>query len=200
MTDWAAALTYYGLLSLFPALIALVSVARPVRRPADHHPPDHRHRHPDRPELGRRHLLRPDRVDHLEPERRRDPASSSGWRSRCGRPRATSAPSCAPRTSPGRRPRGARSSSCGRCRSLVTLAMVIMLALVALALVLTGPIVEAVGDSIGVGDTALTIWDIAKWPVLLGRRDPDVLGALLRGAEREAARASSGSPRAAPSR
>src|SRR5687767_8864606 len=26
MTDWAAALTYYGLLSLFPALIALVSI------------------------------------------------------------------------------------------------------------------------------------------------------------------------------
>src|SRR5918912_2238878 len=26
MSDWAAALTYYGLLSLFPALIALVSV------------------------------------------------------------------------------------------------------------------------------------------------------------------------------
>ena len=26
MTDWAAALTYYGLLSLFPMLIALVSI------------------------------------------------------------------------------------------------------------------------------------------------------------------------------
>ena len=26
MTDWAAALTYYGLLSMFPALIALVSI------------------------------------------------------------------------------------------------------------------------------------------------------------------------------
>src|SRR5689334_1619169 len=26
MTDWAAALTYYGLLSLFPALIALMSI------------------------------------------------------------------------------------------------------------------------------------------------------------------------------
>src|SRR4051812_44511253 len=26
MSDWAAALTYYGLLSLFPALIALVSI------------------------------------------------------------------------------------------------------------------------------------------------------------------------------
>ena len=36
MTDWAAALTYYGLLSLFPALIALVSIVGlfgdPVRR------------------------------------------------------------------------------------------------------------------------------------------------------------------------
>ena len=51
---------------------------------------------------------------------------------------------------------------------LVTLVMLIMLALVALALVLTGPIVQAVGDSIGVGDTALTVWEIAKWPVLLG--------------------------------
>ena len=46
--------------------------------------------------------------------------------------------------------------------------MVIMLALVALALVLTGPVVEAVGDAIGVGDTAVQIWEIAKWPVLLG--------------------------------
>ncbi len=26
LTDWAAALTYYGLLSLFPALIAMVSL------------------------------------------------------------------------------------------------------------------------------------------------------------------------------
>ena len=49
----------------------------------------------------------------------------------------------------------------------VTLLLIVLFALVALSLVLTGPIVEAVGDSIGVGSTALTIWDIAKWPVLL---------------------------------
>ena len=49
----------------------------------------------------------------------------------------------------------------------VTLVLIILFALVAVSLVLTGPVVEAVGDSIGVGDTALTIWDIAKWPVLL---------------------------------
>jgi membrane protein len=27
--------------------------------------------------------------------------------------------------------------------------------------------VQAIGGAIGVGDTALTVWDIAKWPVLL---------------------------------
>jgi membrane protein len=50
---------------------------------------------------------------------------------------------------------------------LVTLVMVILLALVALSLVLTGPVVEEVGDAIGIGSTALTVWDIAKWPILL---------------------------------
>ena len=34
MSDWAAALTYYGLLSLFPALIALVSIVGLVGDPA----------------------------------------------------------------------------------------------------------------------------------------------------------------------
>jgi membrane protein len=50
---------------------------------------------------------------------------------------------------------------------LVTLVMVVTLVIVALALVMTGPVVEAVGDSIGVGGTALQVWDIVKWPVLV---------------------------------
>ena len=33
---------------------------------------------------------------------------------------------------------------------------------------LTGPVAEQVGSSLGSGDTAVTIWDIAKWPVLAG--------------------------------
>ena len=98
MTDWAAALTYYGLLSLFPALIALVSILGLVRRPGGDDRVAHRHRHRDRPRHRRRHLQRPDRVDHLQPVRRRRPASSSASASRSGPPRATSAPSCAPRT------------------------------------------------------------------------------------------------------
>jgi membrane protein len=50
---------------------------------------------------------------------------------------------------------------------LVTLAMIVTLAIVALALVLTGPIVDAVAGPLGVGSTATTIWEIGKWPVLL---------------------------------
>ena len=48
----------------------------------------------------------------------------------------------------------------------VTLAMVIMVAAVLLALVLTGPVVRAVADPIGVGNSAVTVWSYAKWPVL----------------------------------
>ncbi len=48
----------------------------------------------------------------------------------------------------------------------ITLGMVLLLALIALALVLTGPIVEAVADPIGLSDAAVTAWEIAKWPVI----------------------------------
>jgi membrane protein len=51
---------------------------------------------------------------------------------------------------------------------LVTLVLVILLAVIALSLVLTGPIVDAVAGPIGVGSTAVSIWNIAKWPVLIG--------------------------------
>jgi membrane protein len=50
---------------------------------------------------------------------------------------------------------------------LVTLVTVLLAALVALALVLTGPAAQAVGDALGIGATALTVWSIAKWPAML---------------------------------
>ena len=51
-------------------------------------------------------------------------------------------------------------------RMLVTLVLVVLLALVLVALVLTGPIAGAVGSAVGLGTTAVTVWSIAKWPVL----------------------------------
>ena len=50
---------------------------------------------------------------------------------------------------------------------LVTLVTVVLTAVVALGLVLTGPAAQAVGDAIGLGSTLVTVWNIAKWPVLL---------------------------------
>jgi membrane protein len=49
----------------------------------------------------------------------------------------------------------------------LTLFGVLLLSLVAIGLVVTGPIAEAIGDAIGLGDTAVEVWSIAKWPVML---------------------------------
>ncbi|MET1036796.1 MAG: YihY/virulence factor BrkB family protein, partial [Aeromicrobium sp.] len=51
---------------------------------------------------------------------------------------------------------------------VITLFSLVLVALAAAALVLTGPVAEAVGNQIGLGSTAILVWDIAKWPVLLG--------------------------------
>ena len=50
---------------------------------------------------------------------------------------------------------------------LVTVVLLVLVALVALALVLTGPVAQAVGDAIGLGSTVVTVWNIAKWPVVV---------------------------------
>ncbi|WNB85049.1 YihY/virulence factor BrkB family protein [Cellulomonas sp. ATA003] len=49
---------------------------------------------------------------------------------------------------------------------LITLIAVVIIAVVALALVVSGPLAEAIGNAVGLGDAALTVWSIAKWPVL----------------------------------
>ncbi len=48
----------------------------------------------------------------------------------------------------------------------ITFVMTTILAFVLVALVLTGPLAEAIGNEVGLGDTALTIFGIAKWPIL----------------------------------
>lgn len=50
---------------------------------------------------------------------------------------------------------------------LITLVTVVLAAVVALGLVVTGPAAEAVGNAIGLGSTVVTVWNIAKWPVML---------------------------------
>ena len=50
---------------------------------------------------------------------------------------------------------------------LVTLVSVILVALVLLGLIVSGPVAQSVGNMVGLGSTAVTVWNIAKWPVML---------------------------------
>ncbi|MDQ3103376.1 MAG: YihY/virulence factor BrkB family protein [Actinomycetota bacterium] len=166
MTDWAAALTYYGLLSLFPALIALVSLLGLV---AD-------------PEETTRAIT--DIVTEIGPataaETFRGPIESiTSNQSAAGLllivGLATALWSASGYIGAFMRasnviwetPEGRPFLKLRPLQLLVTLVMVVLLAFVALALVLTGPVVEAVGDAIGIGSTATDVWDIAKWPFLV---------------------------------
>ena len=44
---------------------------------------------------------------------------------------------------------------------------VVLLAVSSVAVVLTGGLAKQVGNLVGVGSSAVSVWDIAKWPVLV---------------------------------
>jgi membrane protein len=50
---------------------------------------------------------------------------------------------------------------------VLTLAGLLLAAAVAVMLVVSGPIAETVGNAIGLGSVAVTTWNIVKWPVIL---------------------------------
>ncbi len=50
---------------------------------------------------------------------------------------------------------------------LITLIVLVLVVIMGLLLVLSGPVAQAVGDAIGLGSTAVTVWNIAKWPVMV---------------------------------
>lgn len=49
---------------------------------------------------------------------------------------------------------------------LVTVIAIVLLVIAAIILVVSGPVTDAVGNALGLGDAPQTIWSIAKWPVL----------------------------------
>jgi membrane protein len=165
LSDWAAALTYYGLLSLFPALIALVSL---VGLFGD-------------PQSTTRTVT--DIVTRIGPQSAAQTFSGpiesiTSHRSTAGIAlvvgllvalwSASGYVGAFMRASNViyETPEGRPIWKLRPLQILVTLVLVILMAVVALGLVLTGPIVDAVAEPIGVSSTATTIWDIAKWPVL----------------------------------
>jgi membrane protein len=165
LTDWAAALTYYGLLSLFPALIAMVSLIGIFGDPKS----------------------TTDSLTEIITEI--GPASAaetfegpiksitensgtaglalilglaaSLW-SASGYIGAFMRASNIIYETPEGRP----FWKLRPLQLLVTLAMIILVTLLAVSLVLTGPVVEAVAGPLGIGSTAVDVWNIAKWPVM----------------------------------
>jgi membrane protein len=165
LMDWAAALTYYGLLSLFPALIVLVSILGLLGDPQS------------------TTRIVTDVVTAIGPQSAAETFSGPIESITSNRDTAgtllvisllTALWSASGYTGAFIRasnviyetPEGRPFWKLRPLQLLITLAMVLMLAVIALSLVLTGPVVEAVADPIGVGDAAITAWDIAKWPAL----------------------------------
>ncbi|HTE72437.1 MAG TPA: YihY/virulence factor BrkB family protein [Actinomycetes bacterium] len=164
-TDWAAALTYYGVLAVFPAAIALLSIIGLVGDP----------------KKTTDQLLQI--VDTLGPssatetfagpiEQIASRPSQAGLALVIGL--ATALWSASGYVGAfGRAANAIYEVEEGRpfyklrpLQLLVTMVCVILLAAVALALVVTGPVTQAIGDAVGIGSAALTAWDIAKWPVM----------------------------------
>jgi len=165
LSDWAAALTYYGLLSLFPMLIALVSIVGLFADPRSTTQTVTDIVTRIGPQSGAQTFAGP--IKSITSNR-----GSAGvlfvlglatalW-SASGYIGAFIRASNVIYESPEGRP-------FWKLRPLqlaVTLVMVILVAAVLMALVLTGPVVRAVADPIGVGSSAVTIWGYAKWPIL----------------------------------
>jgi membrane protein len=165
LSDWAAALTYYGLLSLFPALIALVGVLGLVGDP----------------QSTTSNIT--DIVTKLGPKSAAQTFSgpiksitsnrgSAGlvlilgvavalWSASSYVGAFMRASSIIYET-----PEGRPFWKLRPLQILVTLTMIVLLAVVALGIVMTGPIVNAVAKPIGAGSNAITVWNIAKWPIL----------------------------------
>jgi membrane protein len=166
LTDWGAALTYYAVLSIFPALLALVSIVGLFGDPV-------------KTTRGLTEV-----ISKLGPESAtstfQGPIQSLTSNRQAAGVLLIVGLGTALWTASGYVGAFIRASNAiyaveeGRpfwklrpLQILVTLTMILVLALVSVALVLTGPIANAVGGVIGLGEAAVTAWEVAKWPVLL---------------------------------
>ncbi|MFD5076835.1 YihY/virulence factor BrkB family protein [Streptomyces sp. NPDC058371] len=164
LSDRAAALTYYGVLSLFPALLVLVSllgVAGPgvtdklLENVRDLAP-------------GPARQILHDAVVQLG-----DSGGTGGVLAIVGLLAALWSASgyvaAFIRTSNAvyDLPEGRPVWKLTPLRLVLTVALMLLLAVSALIVVFTGPLAHRAGTAVGLGDAAITAWSIAKWPVLL---------------------------------
>lgn len=165
LSDWAAALTYYGLLSLFPALIAMVSLIGIFGNPQTTTAKLTEIITEIGPESGAETFKGP--IESIVKNQ-----SAAGFAFVLGLAAALWSASgyvgAFIRASNiiYETPEGRPFWKLRPLQIAVTLAMIVMMALLAVGLVLTGPVVEAIAKPIGLSSTAVDVWNIAKWPVM----------------------------------
>jgi membrane protein len=166
LSDWAAALTYYGILALFPALIALVSLVGLFGDPASTTKTLTQIVTKIGPSSAAQTLSGP--IQSITSNQ-----SAAGFALVLGLAAALWSASgyvgAFMRASNiiYETPEGRPIWKLRPLQILVTLVMVILAAIVGLSVVLTGPIVSAVASPLGLSSTAVTVWNYAKWPVLV---------------------------------
>ncbi|HWT95470.1 MAG TPA: YihY/virulence factor BrkB family protein [Solirubrobacteraceae bacterium] len=164
LTHWAAALTYYGVLSIFPALLALVSILGLIGPSATQPLLDNLSSAAPGPAKD----ILTNALEGLQSGGGKSgiafviglasaiwaasgyisgfmDASNAIWDVEEGRPIYKKLP----------------------IRVGITVVMLVLLSALAIMTVVTGPVAQEVGDLIGAGDAAVTAWNIAKWPVML---------------------------------
>jgi membrane protein len=165
LTDWAAALTYYAILAVFPALLALVSIVGLMGSSTTQSLIDNLGQVAPGPAKD----IFTSAIENLQQNQGAAGImlivglalaiwSASGYVSAFmrasntiydveeGRPVWKSVPT----------------------RVGTTLVLLLLLAITAVGVVLTGGLAEQVGKVLGIDKTAVDVWNIAKWPVLIG--------------------------------
>ncbi len=165
LSDWAAALTYYGLLALFPALIAIVSLIGIFGDPQTTTAKLTEIITELGPESGAETFEGPIK-SIVENQSAAGFAFVAGlaialWSASGYVGAFTRASNIIYET-----PEGRPFWKLRPLQIAVTLAMIVMMALLAIGLVLTGPVVEAVAGPVGLSSTAVDVWNVAKWPVM----------------------------------
>jgi membrane protein len=164
LTDWAAALTYYAVLSIFPALVVMVSILGLAGDSAT------------QSVLDNLNQLGPGPATDIVSGAIREIGSSQGtagvaliiglvaalW-SASGYIGAFSRASNVIYEVEEGRP-------FWKLRPLqlaMSLLLILLVSVSAIAVVVTGPLAEQVGELFGLEGTVVTVWDLAKWPVIV---------------------------------
>lgn len=163
-SDLAAGLTYYAVLAIFPAVLALLSLLAVIGDPDDTV-------RTVLDVLGP--LMSADRLNDVEPVLRKlARAQGASWALALGTAGALYSASAYV---------GAFSRAMNRVREveetrpfwklrplmlLITVVAVLFDAVALVIITVSGPVTESIGAKLGVKESALDIWEIAKWPAL----------------------------------